>query len=240
MEEILTKVRSGAQLRGLPSRGPAVGQGLLADVLKGDPNLKTATPGEHFSAEQVQLADAVLAAEQSSATRKPASPLQDTVLPASADRFSEHPDRPGVQRSSPSIAKESVPAPIPHTSPSVEHDAGDAADRLIEPAPVLFAAKPVAPGGTAAVVISLENEDVFAVEVAFFCTGLIDRDGALIPAERVSFQPQELTLGAGKEGTVEVHVAIPGDARDGVYTGLIRASKLDYLHAVLVVQVDKP
>ena len=59
-----------------------------------------------------------------------------------------------------------------------------------------------------------------------------------LPAEMVSFQPRELMLSPGKTGEVTVRVVIPAQTRCGVYSGLVRASKLDYLHAVLVVQVE--
>jgi hypothetical protein len=110
----------------------------------------------------------------------------------------------------------------------------------IEPAPVLSPPGPVAPGGTAQVVISLVNEDELPARIAFFSTGLIGDDGVHIPVDRVSFEPQELTLTPGTTGDVIVRVAVPAQTRRGVYSGLLRASQLDHLHAVLVVQVEKP
>jgi hypothetical protein len=115
-----------------------------------------------------------------------------------------------------------------------------APDLIVEPAPVLSPPGPVAPGGTAQIRISLVNEDEQPAQIVFFSTGLIGADGEHIPAERVSFQPRELTLQAGKAGDVMVGVVIPAQTRCGTYSGLIRASQLDYLHAVLVVQVEKP
>ena len=56
----------------------------------------------------------------------------------------------------------------------------------------------------------------------------------------ISFQPRELMLSPGKTGEVTVRVVVPAQTRCGVYSGLVRASKLDYLHAVLVVQVEAP
>jgi hypothetical protein len=45
-------------------------------------------------------------------------------------------------------------------------------------------------------------------------------------------------LPPGGSGEVTARVVIPAQTRCGVYSGLMRASKLDYLHAVLVVQVE--
>jgi hypothetical protein len=134
---------------------------------------------------------------------------------------------PGLEAATPPSAN--LPGPLSDTS-----------DLIVEPAPVLSPPGPVAPGTTAQIRISLVNEDEQPAQIAFFSTGLIGEDGERIPAERVSCQPRELTLSPGKTGEVTVGVVIPAQTRRGVYSGLVRASKLDYLHAVLVVQVDNP
>ncbi|MEP7343808.1 MAG: hypothetical protein ABI877_01015 [Gemmatimonadaceae bacterium] len=69
-------------------------------------------------------------------------------------------------------------------------------------------------------------------------TNLIGEEGAEIPAEQVSFQPRELTLEASKAGDVIVRVVVPAQTPCGIYSGLIRASNLSSVHAVLVVQVE--
>jgi hypothetical protein len=84
------------------------------------------------------------------------------------------------------------------------------------------------------------NEDQQAAQIVFFSTGLIGEDGACIPAERISFEPRALMLSPRQTGEVIARVAVPAQTRCGVYSGLIRASKLDYLHAVLVIQVESP
>ena len=114
----------------------------------------------------------------------------------------------------------------------------DSAHLIIEPAPVLSSPGPVAPGGTAQICISLVNEDEQPAQITFLSIGLIGEDGGCVPPERISFQPRELTLPPGKTSEVTVRVVIPAQMRCGVYSGLVRASKLDYLHAVLVVQVE--
>jgi hypothetical protein len=111
---------------------------------------------------------------------------------------------------------------------------------IVEPAPVLSPPGPIAPGGSAQFAISLVNDDERPAQVAFFSTDLIGEDGAHLPAEGVSFRPRELTLLSGQAGDVIVRVVVPAHTRCGVYSGLIRASTLEYLHAVLVVQVEEP
>lgn len=115
-----------------------------------------------------------------------------------------------------------------------------ALDVIVEPAPVLSAQAPVVPGGTAQVVISLVNEDEQPARIALFSTGLIGENGAHIAVDRISFQPRKLTLSPGMSGEVTVRVAVPPHTPCGVYSGLVRASQLHHLHAVLVVQVETP
>lgn len=111
---------------------------------------------------------------------------------------------------------------------------------MVEPAPVLSALGPVAPGGTAHLVISLVNEDTQPARIALFSTELIGENGARLGVDRISFQPRELTLSPGLTGEVIARVAVPANTPCGVYSGLIRASQLSHLHAVLVVQVETP
>ena len=87
--------------------------------------------------------------------------------------------------------------------------------------------------------IPLVNEDERPARIVFMSTGLIGDDGAHIAADRISFEPRELTLPPGEDGEVIVRVIIPGQIPCGVYSGLIRASQLDHLHAVLIVQVQR-
>jgi hypothetical protein len=107
----------------------------------------------------------------------------------------------------------------------------------IEPAPVLSPSGPVAPGSTAQVRIKLVNEDDQPAYIDFLSTALVGENGAQIPTANISFEPHEMTLAPGSTGAVIVRTTIPARTRSGVYSGLLRASTLDYLHAVLVVQV---
>lgn len=113
----------------------------------------------------------------------------------------------------------------------------DPARPAIEPAPVISPSGPVAPGGSAQVSIKLVNEDDQPAHIGLLSTTLLGEDGAQIPAANVSFEPNEMTLAPGSTGAVIVRTTIPTRTRSGVYSGLLRASRLDYLHAVLVVQV---
>jgi steroid delta-isomerase-like uncharacterized protein len=115
----------------------------------------------------------------------------------------------------------------------------DGAERIMEPAPLVSPAGPVAPGETVEVTVSLVNEDEHPAQIEFFGTDLVSLDGARIQADNLAFQPRVLMLEAGKSDDIKVQVAVPAHTMAGTYSGLIRASKLDYLHAVLIVQVER-
>lgn len=102
---------------------------------------------------------------------------------------------------------------------------------------MLCSAGAVVPGGTARITVSLANEDDQPVQVTFFGTGLVGDSGELIPVECLSFEPRELAIGAREDGSVEASVAVPAHIPRGIYSGLIRASELEELHAVLVIHV---
>jgi uncharacterized membrane protein len=96
----------------------------------------------------------------------------------------------------------------------------------------------VAPGETTEVTISLENESGQATaEFTMYSSELMASAGHRIPAEQVHFHPPALEVGPKAAGKVRVSVHVPKGTPPGTYEGLLRASPLDSLRAVLRVQV---
>jgi hypothetical protein len=99
--------------------------------------------------------------------------------------------------------------------------------------------EPVNPGGTAAVSMSVENDGEQPTEdFALVFSGLVSDTGAQIAADRIEFTPKLLNLPAHGRERVEVQVHVPADATPGVYSGVVQATKLDHVRAVLVVTVN--
>ena len=235
IEELVDAVRSMVAIPGLPSRGPAPANGVTAGA-------KLISPAAALTG-IVEQASAVLASERPSRSAGSSTASgTGAVAPAQGTQISQ------LQQQVNALLEQLVtlvgrPPGLDIAAPQSTILAGqaprsDAAQVLVDPAPVLSPAAPVAPGGTAQISISLVNEDEQPAQIVFLSTGLIGEDGEQIAAERISFQPRELTLSPGKTGEVVVRVVVPAQTRGGVYSGLIRASMLDYLHAVLVVQVE--
>ena len=99
--------------------------------------------------------------------------------------------------------------------------------------------EPVEPGGTAKVSMSVENDGDeptgnFALRVLrAWSTGTGDQIGP----DRIEFSPKRLNLPAHGRKRVEVQVHVPADAPSGVYSGVLQATRLDHVRAVLVVTV---
>ena len=235
IEGVVDRARSTLPIPGLPSRGPAAGlqppasaraSGTAAAITGIVDQAATVLASERSRSDSERLAKPVLPAgaaapeSQLGQIRKRTHQLVEQLF-ALAEQGSE---------------RETV-APASTISLEGEGPPGDT-ELIVEPAPVLSPPSSVLPGTTVQIRVPLVNEDQQAAQIQFLSTDLIGQDGACVPAQCVSFQPGELTLQPGRTEDAVVCISVPLHTRSGVYSGLIRASKLDYLHAVLLLQVD--
>lgn len=96
----------------------------------------------------------------------------------------------------------------------------------------------VAAGSTAELTMSLENEsDQATAEFTLHAGELVSASGARIPSEHVHFEPSTVIVAPRAASTVTVHIDIPSSTPAGSYEGLVRATQLDGLKAVLAVTV---
>lgn len=95
------------------------------------------------------------------------------------------------------------------------------------------------PGETAEIPVLLENDSDSATEqFQLRSSDLMDAVSAgRIPAQQVSFTPSPLRIGPRDSVKVMVAVAIPIGTPAGSYAGLVQASQLEHLRAILQVQV---
>lgn len=124
---------------------------------------------------------------------------------------------------------------MPSSSSSTLNGATDAgATRL----PTVRMPGKVAPGGSAELTMSLENEsDQTTAEFTLHSSELVSASGARVSSGSVTFSPATLTVGPRATGTVTVRVSIPAGTPAGSYEGLLRATQLDGLRAMITVQV---
>ena len=96
----------------------------------------------------------------------------------------------------------------------------------------------VAPGSRGEVSVSLENaSEAATAQFALHSSELVSAGGDRIPSGYVTFSPATLSVPPRESGLVKVTVAVPAAAPPGMYEGLLRATYLDGLRAVLAVQV---
>lgn len=138
-----------------------------------------------------------------------------------------------------SLATKSVASLTDRVVRLESRDRGPSAPKSTDGVPTLVVPGTVAPGDLASVTMSLENDaDKDTDEFEFHSSDLVDSEGNRIEAGLVTFSPQSLVLGPRARAQVAIVVQLPGSTRKGTYAGLIQAARMDYLRAVLVLNVD--
>ena len=103
---------------------------------------------------------------------------------------------------------------------SIRPDDGKTPTAAPAEAPTIAVPSALRPGASAEVPLSLEN------------------DGDKILARHVNFDPATITIAPHERESVTVSISVPKGTVPGLYSGLVLASKLDRLRAVLVVDVE--
>ena len=105
--------------------------------------------------------------------------------------------------------------------------------------PTLNLPKSVKAGASANVPMTLQNDSNKTTEkFEFFITDLVNGEGGRISARQISFKPASLTIEPQKTEKVVVSISVPKTTKPGVYSGLIQATRLDQLQAVLAIKVE--
>jgi hypothetical protein len=105
--------------------------------------------------------------------------------------------------------------------------------------PTLTLPGPVHPGDRVELPLTLENDsDKPTDPFQFICTDLVNVSGARIDAQQVTFHPNGLSIPPQDTALVTIALAVPLDAPSGTYSGLMQATQLQKLRALLTVQVE--
>ena len=105
--------------------------------------------------------------------------------------------------------------------------------------PSLTVPTPVKAGTSIDIPMTLENASSKATEAFnLLSSDLINPGGERIAAQQISFVPDKLTLEPQKSTVVTVRVSVPVQTPPGVYSGLLQATRLEQLRAVLSIQID--
>ncbi|MEM9057089.1 MAG: hypothetical protein AAGD86_06410 [Pseudomonadota bacterium] len=105
--------------------------------------------------------------------------------------------------------------------------------------PTLTTSAPLAAGGTAEINMTLENDsDAETEEFSFTASDLVNAAvGEQIDAAQVAISPSPVTIAPNGTCDVHIHVKVPPKTPPGIYSGLLQATRMDRLRAILTVQV---
>lgn len=96
---------------------------------------------------------------------------------------------------------------------------------------------PVTAGASTSISLRLENINEDSVGVSFYSSDLLSDSGGTIPSFALSFDPDMLNLGAGQQAVVTVQINVPPQTIPGAYSGLVQATGLSRVKAVITVDV---
>ena len=98
----------------------------------------------------------------------------------------------------------------------------------------------VKPGDHATITMMLRNSESRPVRLVPVATDLLGSHGGRIPNARIEISPSEVALEPQDQTQLTLSVAIPGEAPAGRYSGLLVVTGLDYLIALITMEVADP
>jgi hypothetical protein len=105
--------------------------------------------------------------------------------------------------------------------------------------PTLVLPAPIAPGDSSEVMLNVENDtESPTVAFEFVNTDLVDQQGNRIPADQVTFSSQSMSVGPHQAEKVSVRVSVPTGTPAGRYSGLLQASRIEGVRAILLVDIS--
>ena len=125
-------------------------------------------------------------------------------------------------------------SPPPAAAPDY---AADQRRQTIEPLPVLRARASVPPGGAAEIRTRLQNDGPAPVEVGFVWSDLVAEPAGRIQAGCLRLLPGRVQVPPGACADLAIGLAVPDDARPGLYHALLQATDRVGLRALLTFPV---
>ena len=121
-----------------------------------------------------------------------------------------------------------VPAGLPGRQPAV----GTAE------APARLRPATVHAGARATISLLLRNSESRALRLRPAATDLVGSRGGRIPASLVECIPADVDLGPQEQRELTIAVSIPADTSSGCYSGLLVVRGLEYLRALVTIEVE--
>ena len=95
----------------------------------------------------------------------------------------------------------------------------------------------VKPGQRATISMALSNSESRPVRLVPVATDLLGSRGGRIACSLLEFTPQELNLEPQEQRDLQITATVPADATPGCYTGLLVVRGVEYLRALITIEV---
>ena len=95
----------------------------------------------------------------------------------------------------------------------------------------------VKPGERATISMTLRNSESQPVRLVPTATDLLGSRGGRIPNSLLEFTPSEIALEPQEQKALAISTTVPVDAAPGCYSGLLVVRGLDYLRALITIEV---
>lgn len=106
-----------------------------------------------------------------------------------------------------------------------------------EPLPELKPASSLRAGQRARISMMLCNKEDRPVRLTPMTTDLIGSTGGRISSQLFEFEPREVRLEPGEQREIQIGIPVPAEASVGCYTGLLVVTGVDYLRALMTIDV---
>lgn len=122
--------------------------------------------------------------------------------------------------------KSNLPGGLSESAPSSE-----AGVSLLQPA------HPSHAGETVQISFKVHNDRSELTQTKIFCTDLYSCQGDLIPQDAISIAPNPLNLAPDATESINISIHLPQHLPEGEYSGILMATELSYLKAMISVEV---
>lgn len=103
--------------------------------------------------------------------------------------------------------------------------------------PDLKPRSPARPGERAIIQMTLCNKENRPVRLVPVATDLLGNKGERIACHLLQFAPSEIRLGPGEQKELEITATVPLEALPGCYAGLLVVTGVEYLRALITIEV---
>jgi hypothetical protein len=107
-----------------------------------------------------------------------------------------------------------------------------------EGVPILRSRQSIRAGEVGSLTFKLHNDSETAASFTLHCTDLLSGSGGRIASQAVEFTPQNVQLKQDASIEVMLKLRVPPGSIQGIYSGLLIASELSYLQAVITFMVE--